>query len=46
MNILNIADILIYSGTTLKETLMYMIILFDMQFIYRYHIDDMATQGN
>ena len=35
------ATFLIYSETIFKEMLLYMIIIFEMQMIYMYHMDDL-----
>ena len=40
------ATFLIYSETFFSEMLMYMIIIFEMQMIYIYHMDDLISENS
>ena len=41
-----IATFLIYSETIFSEMLMYMIIIFEMQMMYMYHMDDLTSENS
>ena len=41
-----LATFLIYSETIFSEMLMYMIITFEMQMIYKYHINDLISENS